>query len=882
MSIAPSDPTFVTYWTTLTFVTLTPHGLTAGAIFNVTGNSLYNGSFQVLSVTNATTLVVGQISGDDSVGSGGTITGTLPSLVRTSNVVTATTSAAHQFYPGLQVSITGVTNTTIGGSISAIARANNVTTVTTTDPTGLTAGCTVVITGVTDTTFNGTFVVSSIITPTKFTYAQALADATDATGAVQDVWNGTFFIAACPSTTTFTYQQLGPNNNTAASGTATPLGQVVAGLRNAVCMFQTRQGYVTAPSAPIQFSADGSKHILVQNLPIGPPNVTARIIAFTATGGGNYFYIPVPAQLGGQRLSTSTVIRDNTSTSAILDFSDNTLLAGTAIDVSGNNLFAQVVLGPCLGVAFYAGRLFWWGEGNKIQNLKNMGFEGGYISGVLTTPLGWTADNPGGLLINGGSVGMAWQVTGPDDGRISQFCYQTYAGVRILTGDTQYTFRVWAQSEVSSQAGNIKAELYDLGTTTVLATATIPMSSVSTDGGFVQANFSVKTPVTIPTQVQLRVYVSGLVATQTAVLDEMEVIYTDNPYRETVFRVSYVNNPEAFDGVTGVLGPNNDPTPLRRPFNIRDNLYITTAERLHSTKDLASEPDEWQISQVAEKCGPVSAFALDSGEDWAIWATDSGARIFEGQQPEKVSQEIQNKWDLLNDSAKQFAWVANDPAVRRVYFGMPTGNSSTPDKVYVMDYRHLNTASQISAAGSLQISLAGKMVSSDKTRKWTIWNLPLQWGSVMNRPGLTREMCFSGINVYRLDPSLLTDDDYGEMFPYYTTYFFINHQMEQVLGVGSHRKIYVYLSAFFTGVGKMTVTPLADRLSNPFPSTPSYTMSLNQNFDLEWGLNVNAERLAFKFVPTALPNATDKYFSLQKMVVSMRQDPWMPVRGSVA
>ncbi|HZU34159.1 MAG TPA: hypothetical protein VFB79_23825, partial [Candidatus Angelobacter sp.] len=37
------------------------------------------------------------------------------------------------------------------------------------------------------------------------------------------------------------------------------------------------------------------------------------------------------------------------------------------------------------------------------------------------------------------------------------------------------------------------------------------------------------------------------------VLDEMEIIPTEQPFADTRIRVSYVNNPEAFDDVSGLL-----------------------------------------------------------------------------------------------------------------------------------------------------------------------------------------------------------------------------------------------------------------------------------------------------------------------------------------
>ncbi|HLW53762.1 MAG TPA: hypothetical protein VKW06_13060 [Candidatus Angelobacter sp.] len=72
-------------------------------------------------------------------------------------------------------------------------------------------------------------------------------------------------------------------------------------------------------------------------------------------------------------------------------------------------------------------------------------------------------------------------------------------------------------------------------------------------------------------------------------------------------------------------------------------------------------------------------------------------------------------------------------------------------------------------------------------------------------------------NVYTFEATELTDDDYGQMFPLYTTYFFVNHDMEQQMQLGSKRKLFggeggKPLTAFITGVGKLVITPLVNIL----------------------------------------------------------------------
>ncbi len=63
-------------------------------------------------------------------------------------------------------------------------RAANVVTITTTSAHGLSPGQSVTIAGVSDTSFNGTFTITTVPSPTTFTYAQTAADATSGGGSV--------------------------------------------------------------------------------------------------------------------------------------------------------------------------------------------------------------------------------------------------------------------------------------------------------------------------------------------------------------------------------------------------------------------------------------------------------------------------------------------------------------------------------------------------------------------------------------------------------------------------------------------------------------------------------------------------------------------------
>lgn len=516
-----SPPQYETYFTGLLFTTGAAHGLTAGEVVTIAGNSLYSvGTTTVSFVNSATEFEVNYFTQSISIGAGGTVTASAPFLVRTGNTVTANTATAHNLRTGYQVIISGVPDqnqtissividnetkpgyatfttpsphglvpgnvigvagvpdTTVGGGITAWSNDGEVASVTTATDHGLTVGTPVVVqlssfaaaprivtsvpslntftfaTG----TGSGTGTSGSVELPwplqsgTQFTVSEVLSDTTfeiefsfnDGTwngGTITFAWNGTFYVTSILSATSFTYRQNGPDALIqSGTGIVTPQGQIPAG-DHLVCQhFITDTDFITAPSPSVKFTASGGKYVMVQDLAIGPSNTKARILSFTGANGSRFFMLLQPGQVNGLQVSTSTRVDDNVTTTALLDFSDLTLLAATAIDIPGNNLFQQVALNTPRGVRWYDDRMFWIGELNTVVGLVNMDMAGGTLSGS-TAPLGWTQVGNGAIAEVGKMDSLV--VTGPDSGEIRQGASTTVKGDSILAPNLNYALRFW-------------------------------------------------------------------------------------------------------------------------------------------------------------------------------------------------------------------------------------------------------------------------------------------------------------------------------------------------------------------------------------------------------------------------------------------------------
>lgn len=712
------------------------------------------------------------------------------------------------------------------------------------------------------------------------------------------------FVTAVIDPQTFQYQQPGPDTTTTNVGTVTPFGQAAPGQHQLQVLFLTRQGAITAPSPPTKFIANGGQYLSVTNIAIGPPNVVARILAFTGAQGAYFFYIPVPAQVNGLVVSTATQINDNTTTSAILDFSDNTLFAAIGISVPGNDTANQIVLDSALGFGYYGSRLLAYGQRNTIQNLLNMGFDGGYLPSAVNLPSGWTTYGSGTLAP--GHFGYGWQIdVAPSAilGKITQGGYEDAYGAPILTGDTPYSVRLWASLTVPAADVRLTVSLTS-ASTGFSVTAVFFGNQMSATGGWLQLPFSGDTPSTIPTDMLLSIYAQSSVTTAIVLVDEVSLAYAQNPYLDSILYGSYVNNPEAFDGVSGKFGPSQDTRKVMDFGVVRGGLYLLTQDpsgRLHETVSSdTSEPAGWIVNEVGANCGALSAFSLtksqaddatgSGGEEWFAWASSSGARIFGGSEPWKISQEIQPNWtgDVgrgfkgLNFAAATAIWAVNDPVARVIYFGVPSldkGDGTACNLILPVNYRELDTPGEVYAGKPVRTSYTGRLIATDQTRKWTRWNLACPGGALMYRQPGQLSMVFFGNagNVYTFGNGL-TDDDYGIVVPYYITAFVPGHDEEVALQLGN-RKMLAYLISLMSGTGNMVITPLRDSLTGVWPLTGIRALTAVTR-DAEWaGGQATGYRMAFKLgsVPVA---GTDNGFVLQKVTVWLRQVARLRVRGT--
>ncbi len=683
-------------------------------------------------------------------------------------------------------------------------------------------------------------------------------------------------------------------------GTIAAGGSISAGKHQISVIFVTRSSAYFVCRVPNSWQAGGSKRAIVSNIPIGPPNVIARVLCFTAAGGSSFYHL---GPTGLTIYSSNMYIADNTTTQLTVDFSDAVLLLGTLDDP----LFNQIELPPVAGTIDYSDRLFAWGEQANLQAFLNLTFDGGfsnltsYNTGVgANLPLGWTPDpvnsGGGGSALVGGKTavfGDAYTITGDGAtavrGKITQSAAADSLGNPILSPNTAYT--VQARIAVIGLAvGNLHINLQS-----TLGGFTTPGMIVPFNLGGLSAKYIIVSAsltnglATIPSDLMLQLYADG---TPTAggifLVDNIEIYPTNAQYNNSNVRASFgqlnTQGQESFDSETGLIQWNlNDGQSVRTLFKIRERLYIVKEHSFGVTADDGvDEPDQWTVDDVSKKVGTPSINGVGIGEDWVVIAHRTGLYIFWGGEVLKISEEIQQLWDTINWQYGQNIAVTVDTRRRRILICAPFGaNQVQPNKTLVLDYHDVGSdASAIASNPPIHLTYTGAKRAFDRARKWCPWTIPANCVAQIEQANGQTLIYFGSNdltgNINVLDDTNTVFTDNGAQIPsYYTTSFLPDRETKQGLQLSQHRIAFQYLTTYSQGVGSIGVTVFLDTLSNAIALNPQ-SLSNPALKDIEMGINQLTERMAVKFSNSGAGN----WFDLQNMVLNAKTDPWAPVRGS--
>lgn len=710
----------------------------------------------------------------------------------------------------------------------------------------------------------------------------------------------------------------------ATGGTVSIETSVVAsGQRYAVCLFKTRNGYITPASPPVSFDTTGDTAFITFNkIPIGPPDVIARIIAFTLANsgiGGAYFYIPddviIPgsaASLGETVTVNKTVLDDNTSTSLTIRLRDDVLASSINITAPGNNLLQERELGECVSAVQFSGRAFYLGERVKNDQFVNLTWDGGVVqqgSSGPWLPAGWTVDaslepyvsivpspivNTSLLIENSGSSTL--NPAGPLIGyeTLHQTAYETAFNTPIIQPATGYSARITAERGASA-AGSIVFELYSSASaigSPISWDITIPMALLGPSIAEFDAPFGNPLWQPVPQDLQFRVYPIGLEVGASVLVDRIEVYPTEQPVYKTQIAASYILDPEAIDAITGKLDASaNVSEPLTNHYRFLDRYFLTTDNRTFAPIQTLAEPSNWEIREVSNAAGSVGPLAADVGPEYVLTASHDGCYIFDGGSHQKIFREIQQLWNLIYPSAKKTIWIKNDITNSRIMIGLPiptpnrylpeadfNAQPALPNILLVCSYLGLPTGRDIAAADPITVSMfTGSLLFHDKRRKWTIWQIPAAIAAVINRQDSSKQVWFGQDgSISLLDPNT-TDDNGAGIASSYTTFGYGDPLSLERLRLPGGRKLYGYGFANIEGTGQWTLTTIPEQFNSPYASTqPPFTLSDPALDDVNFPINETGNRCYFRIDSDGEPGTV---WRLKRLIIAVSEDTKMAVTG---
>ena len=648
--------------------------------------------------------------------------------------------------------------------------------------------------------------------------------------------------------------QIGPAEGPAAADSTTA-GSISPGVHQCVVVFVTRQSFWTAPSPPVSWTAAGNLKVHVTNIPTGPSNVVQRLLAFTASGGANFYHVPA-----------TMAINDNTTTSLTLDFTDAILLSGASMDY----LFSQIELPEQLGVVDYAERLFWWGERANMDNWRNLTFDGGWDASGSGRPLGWLRDPSFGAGGAREASDVVWGdayrivadgVTGAR-GMISQDAIADASGNPLFVANTDYSVRARVQRTAGLTAGTLRINAFS--PTMGQLGAGLAVTAAQATTSYQEFTADLFTPQTsLPSDLTLRVYADGTPAPsgESFLMDNIEVFLTSAAQNPSLVRASGDETPEAYDGVTGIMSiAENNGQGIRAAFTLRNNLYFVKERSMYVTAtDGVNEPALWQVEEVSNKVGTPSAHGVGIGEEWAVIAGRSGLYLFDGSEPVKISQEIQPTWDAINWQYGQLIWVQVDTQHKRILVGVPMGSATQPNQILMLDYTE-----------GFGDPLVAMLTAPERSRKWAPWMISANSCGLIERSTGVAEI-FLGTNnssgrIYALTPGAYSDDG-AAINSFYSTAFLAATGL-------SGRNLFGYLTGYVQGAGSLALSALSpgDVVST---ALGSWTLAAPASRDMEQFTNVLSERVSYQFGTSA----AGSWFSLTKLVPWAKPDPFAIVRG---
>jgi hypothetical protein len=294
------------------------------------------------------------------------------------------------------------------------------------------------------------------------------------------------------------------------------------------------------------------------------------------------------------------------------------------------------------------------------------------------------------------------------------------AGNPLLVKNADYSVRARVKRSNNLAAGTLRINAFSPMPGQIGAGLSVTVVQITTKYmGFSAQLFPPQT--SLPPDLTLQVYADGFPAPagESFLVDDIELFLTNASQNALLVRCSTTEEPESYDGVTGMMNiAAKNGQGIRAAFTLRNNLYFAKERSLYVTaSDGVNEPALWAVEEVSNKVGTPSVHGIGFGEEWVVIAGRSGLYYFDGSEPVKLSQEIQRTWDAIIWQYGPLIWVQVD---------------TQPNQVLMLDYSE-----------GLSDPLVAMFGAPERSRKWAPWNIAANSCGLIERHGGVAQI-FSG------------------------------------------------------------------------------------------------------------------------------------------
>lgn len=423
----------------------------------------------------------------------------------------------------------------------------------------------------------------------------------------------------------------------------------------------------------------------------------------------------------------------------------------------------------------------------------------------------------------------------------------------LLAPNTPYSISIRAKADagiVAPQA-SLLVELYSPSSDITFGSLNLLGSAIAQNWTEYSGQLTIGLG-SIPQDLTLRVSTNHTVDNGKRIwIDHITLFPSNAKFEPSVLRISNPFDPETFDGVDGIeLIAKDNGEAITAVVQLRAFLYILKERSMHVTWDDTINPAAlWVTRQIDSTIGCGSPRALVSSDTLLGWSFRSGAYLFTGSRPTKISQEIHTTWQQIQWSSSGLTHTLLDPQSKLIIFFVPL-NGSTILNALVMDY----------SEGIGQEDDPGP-------RKWglDVYPNPINGSlrletTTLDHPGMTNEQAlyFASTKIYE---NVGTNDDGATIDMFYETAHLKAGEAGQDLFGG--------IGYYVEGSGQLLVTLIGmDDVQQEALSNSAITAGIQLE---EFG-NIENERVRIRFETSGL-NTVATFKS-----ITMFAKPWAPQR----